>query len=57
MPTGYKNNQRPAGVARPMPGVDNSTKTMAGDKSTTVKPAFKIKPQVYKGNDVLRAQK
>ena len=28
MPTGYNNNQRPAGVKRAMPGVDNSTKTI-----------------------------
>jgi len=57
MPTGYNNNQKPAGVAKPMPGVDNSVKTMAGNKSTTVKPAFRIKPQDYKGNAVLNANK
>ncbi len=56
MPTGYKNNQQPAGVARPMPGVDNSTKTMGSRTSTTTKPAFKIAPQAYKGNPVFRAQ-
>jgi len=57
MPTGYKNNQRPAGVKRAMPGVDNSTKTMGATKSTVVKPAFRIKPQTYKGNAVLRANR
>ncbi len=57
MPTGYNNNQKPAGVAKPMPGVDNSVKTMAANKSTIVKPAFKIKPQDYKGNAVLNANK
>ncbi len=56
MPTGYKNNQRPAGVARPMPGVDNSIKTMGSRTLTNSKPAFKIAPQAYKGNPVLRAQ-
>jgi len=40
-----------------MPGVDNSTKTMGATKSTVVKPAFRIKPQTYKGNAVLNANK
>jgi len=57
MPTGYNNNQKPAGVAKPMPGIDNSVKSMSGAKSTIVKTAFKIKPQDYKGNAVLNANK
>jgi hypothetical protein len=59
MPTGYnyKENQKGAGVSKPMPGPDNSIKTMGGDKSTIVKPAFKLVPPVYKGNPVLNANK
>ena len=59
MPTGYnyKENQKGAGVSRPMPGPDNSTKTMGATKSTVVKPSFKIEPQSYKGNAVLNANK
>ena len=53
----YGETQKSAGVARPMPGVDNSTKTMGSRFSTTAKPAFKIEPQVYKGNAVLNANK
>jgi hypothetical protein len=53
----YGETQKPAGVIKPMPGVDNSTKTMGATKSTVVKPAFKIQPQTYKGNAVLNANK
>jgi hypothetical protein len=46
-------NQKPAGVdcSHKMSPIDNSTKTMIAGK------VFKIKPQEYKGNAVLRANR